>query len=280
MQAPHTQQGAAMVEFIVGAVFVLVPMTLALQALGKFADVQATANTAARYAAWEKTVWSEDTGSLFASHNQPNQKSSAQIRNEIMVRVINDRRTDLKYASTDRNASTYANGIDPLWHDADDLAFVDDPQKLKLATAHRKPANDLMGTILGLFGSIPIPQFVGTLVPPVPVDTLDTGTLTLQQVAAGSGVYQRLWSKAEGLPDDWAGLDFDGRSGILSNTWAANASSGTKAMVAESVPTAGSLGQFLDLGINATILVWDPTLTGRLDLGRIAPDVVPDDRIR
>src|ERR1043166_2467292 len=98
MKRLHDQRGAAMVEFIVGATFVLVPMYLAVQALGKFADVQHTVNSAARYAAWEKTVCFEDTASKFHDYNGPNQKSAAQIRNELMVRVVNDHRSKLQYS--------------------------------------------------------------------------------------------------------------------------------------------------------------------------------------
>ena len=42
----HKQQGAALIEFVVIAMFVLVPMYLAVQALGKFADVRSVANNA------------------------------------------------------------------------------------------------------------------------------------------------------------------------------------------------------------------------------------------
>ena len=108
------QAGAALVEFIVAALFLLVPLYLAVQAMGRFADVQHTAQAAARYAAWERTVWFNERASAFHQKNVPNQKSEAQIRSEIAVRVFNDRNTALRYQSSDKTQTTFAKGMDPL----------------------------------------------------------------------------------------------------------------------------------------------------------------------
>jgi hypothetical protein len=276
----QTQRGAAMVEFIVGAVFVLVPMYLAVQALGKFADVQHTANAAARYAAWEKTVWFEDTTSRFQTHNAPNQKSSAQIRNETLVRVLNDRRSSMKYTSSDKGATTFANGIDPLWQDAAGDDYIKDPSRLTLVSRWDSPSKDLLGTAIGLLSAVPLPaSVVGTIVPPVPTNTLATSTATLAKLGQDSGSYKRLWSKAQGLSEDWAGLDFEGRSAILSNSWVANAVGGTREMVRDSVPTARGLGTALEAAAWLAAGPWDPTIPIRLDMGKVEPDVVPPDRL-
>jgi Flp pilus assembly protein TadG len=278
---PSRQRGAAMVEFIVGAVFVLVPMYLGVQALGKFADVQHTANAAARYAAWEKTVWFEDTTSRFQTHNAPNQKSAAQIRDEIMVRVVNDKRAGLKYADADKSATTFTNGIDPMWQDAAGVDYLKDAPNLKLASSWESPSKDLLGGAISLLNAIPLPaSFVGTVAPPVPTNTLAVSTFKLDKIGENSGSYKRLWSKAQGLPDDWLGLDFEGRSAILSNSWVANASGGTHEMVSDSVPTARGLGAALEVAIKSTMVAWDATLFPRVDIGKVAPDVVPDDRLK
>jgi Flp pilus assembly protein TadG len=275
------QTGAAMIEFIVGAIFVLVPLYLAVQALGKFADVQHTANAAARYAAWEKTAWFEDKATRFYTHNAPNQKTAAQIRNETMVRVLNDRRSSLKYSNTDKGATTFANGIDPLWHDAADVDYIKDPAKLTQTSNWASPSKDLLGAAIGLIGAIPLPaSVVGTVVPPVPTNTLASSTVQLQKVGGDSASYKRLWSKTFGLPEDWVGLDFDGRSAILSNSWGSNAVSGTKEMVRDSVPTARGLGTALEAAAWVSAGPWDPSIPIRLDMGKVAPDVVPPDRLK
>ena len=274
------QRGAALVEFILGAAFVLVPLHLAVQALGKFADVQNTAQAAARYAAWEKTVWFEDGGSTFNRINEPNRKSAAEIRNEMLVRIVNDRRDGLRYSASDRHAQTYAHGIDPLWHDSGDGAFVDSAALLTQTSHHTTPDNDFVGKILRAFRELPFQEVLGSPVPPVPTDTLATTKVRLAKVAAASPIYRRLWSRAHALPEDWAGLDFDAQSAVLSNSWGANSSRGTKAMVAESVPTAKLLGDAVQAGAIVTLGLWDPTLAPRLDMGKIAPDVVPSDRLK
>lgn len=269
-----------MVEFIVIALFVLLPMYLAVQALGKFADVRSTAHSAARYAAWEKTVWHEDTSSVFHAKNQPNQKSAAQIRNEAMVRVFNDRRSDFKYASTDKAATTFAKGTDPLWQDTAGQDLVDDPARFTLSASYETPAKDVLAGAIGLINKISVPSVTSTLAPPVPTQTLAVSRLQLLRVGEKSEVYKRLWAQKAGLPTDFIGEDVATQSAILSNTWAANGSSGTHGMVSASVPTASGLGTAVEGATKAVLLGWDASLFPRLDLGRVAPDIVPADRLK
>ncbi|HWT71543.1 MAG TPA: TadE family protein [Oxalicibacterium sp.] len=49
--------GQAMVELVIVAGFVLVPLFLAIPLIGKYLDMRSSAVQAARYAAWERTVW-------------------------------------------------------------------------------------------------------------------------------------------------------------------------------------------------------------------------------
>ena len=277
---PRAARGAAMVEFVVIATFVLVPLYLAVQAIGKFADVRSSVNNAARYAAWERTVWSSDTTSEFAKRNQMNQKSDANIRNEMRVRLLNDRQAGFKYTNNDKNLATFANGTDPLWRDTAGNALVSDPSRMTLGMTQEKPAKDLLGGAIALINKISVPSITGTLAPPVPTDALAVADVQLVKVGETSPVYQRLWSKSAGLPSDWVGLDFAAKGAILSNTWAANSSQGTKNMVTASVPTANGLGTAVEVATKAVMLAWDPTLVPRLDMGKIAVDVVPPDRLK
>jgi hypothetical protein len=50
-------------------------------------------------------------------------------------------------------------------------------------------------------------------------------------------------------------------------------------MVEESVPTAQGIGTAIDSAMYL-LSTWDPTIAPRLDMGRVAPDVVPTDRLR
>ena len=53
-----------MTEFLICASFALVPLFFGISLLGKYIDIKQTAIQAARYEAWEYTVW-------FADDNEP-----------------------------------------------------------------------------------------------------------------------------------------------------------------------------------------------------------------
>ncbi len=82
------QTGQAWAEFIVSALFVLVPMVIAVSMLGKYIDTRQKVEVAARYAAWERTVWKAGAPSTAPSIAQ---KSEAQIKREAQVRVFSRR---------------------------------------------------------------------------------------------------------------------------------------------------------------------------------------------
>ncbi len=275
--------GQAMVEFLVAALFCLVPLFLAICAIGKLTDVQHTTDMAARYAAWERTVWYEDGGTgnslLFKTYNNPNQKSTNEIRNEIAVRILNDRSSTISIIkNTDRTASTFANGLDPMWHDPSGDTYLSDYAQLTLSATNEIPKKDLAVGALGLLTkalAILPKNMSGTILPPVPLDTLIVEHVSLNKVAKTSGTYKRLWPD---LP--WIGLDFVSTSAILSNTWSANSAVGTKSMVAESVPSAQGLFNTYLNGIKTGLLIWDPIAAGKIDVGKIAVDEVPPDRLK
>jgi len=60
MTAFMHQRGQAMTEFVIAATYVLVPLFVAVPMLAKYLDIKQTAVQAARYEAWEYTVWYED----------------------------------------------------------------------------------------------------------------------------------------------------------------------------------------------------------------------------
>ena len=49
--------GQAMTEFVIGVVLFALPVFLLIPVVGKYLDMRATAVQAARYVAWERTVW-------------------------------------------------------------------------------------------------------------------------------------------------------------------------------------------------------------------------------
>ena len=97
-----------MAEFTIAAAFVLIPLFLLIPLLGKFMDMKATTVQAARYAAWERTVWYGNTDWA------DGQKSNTQIQNEVQQRFFADAPT-APLKSTDM-ARTGTSGK-ALWHD-------------------------------------------------------------------------------------------------------------------------------------------------------------------
>lgn len=272
--------GQALVEFLVAAMFFLGPLLLAIIALGKLADVRHATLMAARYAAWERTVWYEDSGSKFAAINGANQKSAARINNEIAVRLVNDRSSATVIRNTDRNATRFANGIDPMWHDFSHHAFLDRYDQQDSAIAQQAPQRDYAGEAVAAIEAVPLPSGVtGTRAPPVPTGTMAVVTVSLRRIAYNSPAFQRLWPRDGVWMQPWTGLDFSAPGAIVSNTWSANGSAATHAMVAQSVPTAQGLGTGVGTVVNAAMTAWDP-LAPAVEFGKIAPDVVPADRLR
>lgn len=268
-------RGQAVIETIVAGIFVLVPLFLAISAIGKLANVQHTAEMAARYAAWERTVWYEDSAASpgFDKHNAPNKKSAAQIRSELGVRVLNDRSKEDVIQHGDKSANAFANGLDPMFADAAGMAYLGEYSQLASTQAMQSPDKTIVAGALGALEKVP--EF-GKLLPATPTDSLATTTVRLATVAKTSEVYKRLW------PDPaWAGLDMQATGSILSNTWAANSREGVEHMVEDLMPARkdkklnGLLG-----GLKGAISLWDPFAAEGIDIGRRTVDEVPPDRLK
>lgn len=103
------QRGQALAEFTIAAAFVLIPLFLMIPLLGKFMDMKATTIQAARYAAWERTVWYGN------SDWADGQKSDVQIQSDVQQRFFADSATT-PLRSTDQTL-TGAVAAKPLWHD-------------------------------------------------------------------------------------------------------------------------------------------------------------------
>jgi len=278
--APAARQaGQAMMEFVVAAVFFLVPLFLAITALGKFTDVQHVTDMSARYGAWERTVWYDDSGTAFNAINgigPPNQKNAAAIKGEIAARLFSDRSGDVTVIkNSDRSNAALANGIDPMWRDQAGAVFLAEYADFGSESTRETPQRDIAGAIVAEAAAVSVRGVAG-FVPPLPNDTLAVSTVSLADLAADSGVYQRLWRVT---PGGWQGLDFSATGAILSNTWGANGKGATREMVARAVPTAQSLRTVVS-AVKAGIGPWDPVPASGIEVGKIEVDVVPGDRLR
>ena len=104
------QSGQALAEFTIAAATVLLPLFLIIPLLGKYMDMKASAIQAARYAAWERTVW------FGSSDWTAGTKSDLEIQHEVQQRFFSDTAT-AKLQSTQSSATGWAGGPKPLWRD-------------------------------------------------------------------------------------------------------------------------------------------------------------------
>jgi hypothetical protein len=135
----HRQRGQAMTETLITSVTILVPLFLLIPLLGKYIDINHSTIQAARYEAWEYTVWygSNSTRSLtnlsgekssgFEDQNgnslqntQP-LKTSAQTQSESRLRFYGDPTNLLTNTDTNGIGNTNTN-LNPLWFDHDATA--------------------------------------------------------------------------------------------------------------------------------------------------------------
>ena len=272
----RAQAGQAMVEFVVAAVFFLVPLFLAIAVLGTLTDVQHVTDMSARYGAWERTVWYDESASDFNGINAPNGKTTAEIKGEIAARMFSDRSSAVTVIkNTDAANAAFVNGTDRMWRDPRGTAFLAQYERYGAESTHETPQRDIAGAIVSRMAAVQVRGLSG-FVPPLATDTLAVETLSLADIAADSAVYRRLWNST---PGGWQGIDFAATGAILSNTWGANGSGATRAMVARTVPTAQGLGMVVNAA-KAGIAPWDAAAASGIDVGRIEVDVVPGDRLR
>jgi hypothetical protein len=96
MSRTRNQYGQALTEFVIVAIFFLVPLFMILPVLAKIISVRQDTETAVRYAAWERTVWNQTAPSnpdttLAAS----TVKSDDQIALEVDQRIFSDGQTQV-----------------------------------------------------------------------------------------------------------------------------------------------------------------------------------------
>ena len=125
------QTGQALTETLVTASTVLVPLLLLIPLLGKYIDIKHATIQAARYEAWEYTVWysnnAERTGpwssgerssgfeDLSGSDLPQPVKSTAQLQRESRQRFFSQ--TTMPITSSDKATGWNSNNARQLWHD-------------------------------------------------------------------------------------------------------------------------------------------------------------------
>lgn len=206
-RAPERREGGqSLVEFVVLAGFVLVPLLLMMAYVGKWAYLQNRSIEAARYAAWERTVSrvTPPNGREWAAL-----KSDADLRNEVAIRFFGARNERLTAVTGSADATKVASGssAEPLLHKHDgEPLLVEREKNIQVETAER-PFDG--GWTQGAMNAIN--KITGN-----PMQMTGPTVATVSVTAAG--IPQRLFREV-GLQDP---LDFTAQAAVLTDPWSAN----------------------------------------------------------
>ena len=270
----HAQRGQAMTEFVVGAVLFLVPAFLIIPMFGRYSDIKAAAAQAARYVAWERTVW---YGGASAHATWPgHSKTEDELRREAMVRVVQQNRGVL--TSGDKTSGSLPARPRAMWTNRDGATM------LKTATigpvTNVKSPDIATGDVLGTL--VDFTSFLGFSLETRGLYTGDA-RITVTTLPIG-GTLGSSSSFAAFDPDDVAGgpLVFTDRNVILANGWGANGAGHVRSLVAglsiTGLSTKIHLDKILEAAACAAAAAFVPELCF-LDIGKIEPDIVPPDRL-
>lgn len=271
-----------MVELVIVAAFVLVPLFLAIPIIGKYLDVRTAAVEASRYAAWERTVWyggsSASTIGWFGSTNgwKANAKADDKIRNEVAVRLLSDTGAMDSFMDSDMNTNGFKNGNSrSLWRARDGSALL---------AAYTDVANEV--------GNAKAPGTLNKVIDPIVGLAATLGPFTLEmngEYWATVTVNVSDYDRATFLPAS-SQLTFAETNVLLANGWNAEGPDGktaglsrakatsVKNQVAGLTPTSIFDNTVTDV-ITTILSVAFPEFA-KLKLGKIDPDVVPADRVR
>lgn len=106
------QRGQGMAEFAVAGTFFLVPLLIGVTWLARLESSQQHLQQAARYAAWERTVWYRNSGTY-------NTKSDTDVAREISMRVIAPHQNAIDTSRDRQPAGAGPNRLDPFLYTPD-----------------------------------------------------------------------------------------------------------------------------------------------------------------
>ena len=248
---PRHSRGQALAEFITGATLFLIPVFLIIPLLGKYADMKGAVVQAARYNAWERTVWYGQSASGSGDW-EGNDKSEAAIKSDMATRFFNNA----------LNAQ--------LWKDRAGSPMMASYENLILNEKSPSTADtvlDFVVTALDMIGDFRLETkgyYAGTA-------TLNTAAITpVGQVIERAGT--QTWEALN--------LAVSDKSVILANGWSANGADHVKNQVKGLMP----LGFFDNDVFNVlrwAMVVFTPEVVPTvLEAAKVEPDLVPPDRLK
>lgn len=241
------QRGQALTEFVIGAVLFLIPLFLIIPLLGKYADIKASAIQAARYNAWERTVWYGQTASSTGDW-EGNDKSEATIKSEMASKFL----------------------VSDLWYDRAGTAMI--AGSSNSITNEESPGT--ANTILGF--AVSVANALGPF--NLEMDGLYAGTATVN-IANTTSVISEVLGSGAGSDPARLNLSITDKNVIMANGWGANGAAHVKKQVQGLTPTSLLSNPVIDAA-RWVLLPFAPELVPTvLELGKIEVDQVPPDRL-
>ena len=263
-------RGQAMTEFVIGSVLFAIPVFLLIPIVGKYLDMRATAVQAARYVAWERTVF---YGGNAASVTWPaNDKAGGTIQNEVRQRLFSE---GTAIAGGDGAAGDWgSNGIKANWHNRNGSAMLASYGAVGQSLSNDDTPN-IASDVVNLI--VTVTDALGSF-------TLETKGLYTGQVSVGVTTQPINNSLSYNAADafDPGALTFNESNVILANGWNAGGSDHVKSQTQGLTPTSlfatDPVKTVFDILKGAMAAVSTQELWF-LELGKVEPDVVPPDRL-
>lgn len=255
------QRGQALVEFLIAASLLLVPLFFMISYVAKYHDMQAATIQAARYAAWERTVYfgSGDWASGTAT------KSDATIQNEIRSRFLSARGTGFANPTTENNSIWSDHAGEPIlgtWSQASPSAQT--PGTGDYVLVKVQGVIETIGKVIGADG--------------FKLDMKSLYSATVSVTPANSNAISRIFAGADG---SFSLLTLTEKNVMVANGWSANGKTfvekQTGSLALTNVFDRDPLSTVLDYA-KTGLKVFYPEFGG-LDLGKMQVDNVPGDRV-
>lgn len=308
-------KGQAMTEFLICASFALIPLFLGISLLAKYIDIKQAAIQAARYQAWEYTVWYGNSSEPMSGFNAVTQpiKSTAATQKETRRRFFTDPETETKTQPI--RASDMNNG----WNQANRNVFWTDHRGAvmysglngsgaNLNSSAPTPTIPIIGDVLKIlmdivdFAFSAIGTIMGLIGSSVGFTAINTDGYVNTDVSMAVAVDRRLVpvnTMNLGQARNVVGsnnLNFTASAGVMSDAWNAGGVEHVYNQAGGAVPTV-LLKELINAvpGLStvwnaAAILapelrlcnpggIWGPNDKGSLWLGHIDIDAVHPDRL-
>ena len=263
------QRGQALTEFIIVATMLLVPLYLLIPVLGKYLDMKASAVVGARYVAWERTIY---FGGSTASETWPgNDKSDTAIHNDMRQRVFAQ---GTGIAAADSTASNWGSkGYKNGWKNRNGTGMLPNYSSVSQTLAQEKTpglANEVIRVLVKVANALgPFELEMKGL------HVAEVGVTANTQAIAFS------WDNNAAKSFKPGPLTFSDKNAILVNTWSAKGRDHVKSQTQGLTPTGvfqTTAGQVILTALKVVIGIAMPEIWF-LELGKIEPDIVPEDRL-